>query len=284
MLNFKYISSQGTEFDLLTDDRFITECNAFNYAYSAVTFGKRYGAKVYGFEMPMKEIEAELYVFGENRKEDINELFAAFDYDVANLQPGTIVCNGYSIPAYSPSVEDASVNSENALWDKFKRKFLCPYPFWSKQTQFILFEDSGIVPEFENIKDYLPVSENGKADYEWDLMTDVGTQTSFVNTDLIGSEWMLTINSAEYPEIRIGDKIIKLDVVIGEGEYVTIDSRAKTVILHRSGGTEENIFGYRDVSVDIFTKIPRGTIEVWWEGDFTFTLALYDERTAPLWS
>ena len=285
MLSFKYISSQGTEYDLLTNNRFITECEAFDYGYEAVTFSKRYGAKVYGFEMPMKEFEAECYVFGENRKEQINELFAAFDYDVANMQPGTIVCNGYSIPAYSPSVSDTSVNTNNVLWDTFNRQFICPYPFWSKQTQFILFEDSGIVPEFENIKDYLPVSENGKADYEWDLMTNPGKQTSFVNTDLIGSEWVLTINGAvDGPVIHIGDKIIELNVNIGESEYVTIDSRTKTIILHRSGGSEENVFGYRDVSVDIFTKIPRGTIEVWWEGDFTFTLALYDERTAPLWN
>ena len=285
MLNFKYISSRGVEFDLLTNDRFITECNAFDYEYSPVTFGKRYGAKVYGFEMPMKEIKAVIYVFGENRKEQINELFAAFDYDVANMQPGMIVCNDYSIPAFSVSASEGTNNTSSLLWDSVTRTLLCPYPFWSKQTQFMLFEDSGIVTEFENIKDYLPVSENGKADYEWDLMTDVGKQTSFVNTDLVGSEWVLTINGAvNGPVIHIGDKTIELDVNIGENEYVTIDSRDKTIILHRSGGSEENVFGYRDVSVDIFTKIPRGTIEVWWEGEFTFTLALYDERTAPLWN
>ena len=285
MLNLKYIASTGTEYDLLTDDCFVTECNAFDYGFSPVTFGKRYGSKVYGFEMPQKEIEATLYVFGNNRKEQINELTAAFDYDVMNMTPGTLVCNGYSISAYGISSEESTNNSNSLLWDSFKRGFLCPYPFWSKQTQFILFEDSGIVPVFENIKDYLPVSENGKADYEWDLMTDVGKQTSFVNTDLVGSEWVLTINGAVVnPIIHIGEKIIELDVTIGESEYVTIDSRNKTVTLHRSGGTEENVFGYRDVSVDIFTKIPRGTIEVWWEGDFTFTLALYDERTAPLWN
>lgn len=285
MLNLKYIASTGTEFDLLTDDRFVSECNAFDYEFTPVTFGKRYGSKVYGFEMAQKEIEATIYVFGDNRKEQINELIAAFDYDVMNEQIGTLVCNGYSIPAYSISSSNSSNNSSYVLWDTFKRKFLCPYPFWSKQTKFELFEDTAEVPEWEDIKDYLPVSEGGKADYEFDYMTHIGKNGTLVNNDLTGSEYVLVINGAvNGPVIHIGDKIIELDVSIGENEYVTIDSRNKTIILHRSGGTEENVFGYRDVSVDIFTKIPRGTIEVWWEGEFTFTLALYDERTAPLWN
>lgn len=289
MLNFKYISSRGEEFDLLTEQRLITECGAFDYAYTPVTFGKRYGAKVYGFEMPMKEFEAEFYVFGENRKSDINELFAAFDLDVANEQAGTLVCNGYSIGAFSIAASDASNNSGSLLWDTFKRRFICPYPFWSKQSFFELFSASSDVHIFTDVKDYLPISEGGTADYPFDLMTHTGKNGSFVNEDLTGSEWQLIINGAcVNPEIRIGDNIIKLNVTIGEGETVTIDSRTKTIVLTEVDGAEVNVFGYRDVSVDIFTKIPRGFVEVWWdddaESDYSFTLALFDERTAPLWN
>lgn len=289
MLNIKYISSRGDEYELLTTETMLTECNAFDYEFSPVTFGKRYGSKVYGFEMEQKTIEGTFYVFGTDRKERINEMIAAFDYDVMNEKIGTLVCNGYSIPAYSVSASESSNNTDNVLWDTFKRTFLCPYPFWSKQTNFILFENTSFVPDFTDIKDYLPVSENGKADYEWDYMTEYGKQTSFVNADLLGSEWAITINGATAnPVIHLGDNIIQLDVTISENEYVTIDSRSKTITLHRSGGAIENIFGYRDVSVDIFGKVPRGTVNVWWDdeehSDYSFTLTLYDERTAPLWN
>ena len=285
MLNFKYISSRGNEYDLAASDSMITECNAFNYEFTPVTFGKRYGAKIYGFEMAMKQFEATLYVFGNNRKALINALFADFDYDIENEAPGTFICNGYSISGYSISASDASNNSTSLLWDSFKRKFICPYPFWSKQSQFKLFADTETPPVWEDIKDYLPVSEDGKADYEWDYMTHVGKNGTIINEDLTGSEWRIVINgAASFPEIRIGDLTISLDIEALEDEYVTIDSRAKTIILSHTDGTEENCFGYRDVSVDIFKKIPYGTVPVYWDSNFTWTIALFDERTAPLWN
>ena len=285
MLSLNYIASNGTEYDLLTDDHFATECDAFNYGFSPITFGKKYGSKVYGFEMPHKEINATLYAFGDNRKTFINELVAAFDNDVLNMTAGTLVCNGYSIPAYCIAQEECSVNSNNLLWDSFKRTFLCPYPFWSKQSFTKLFEASAVVPEWADIKDYLPVSENGKADYEWDYMTHAGKNDSFENEDLTGSEYVLVINgAASVPEIRIGELTITLNLEILSDEYVTIDSRAKTIILTHADGTTENAFGYRDVAVDIFQKIPKGDIFVYWDGNYTWTLTLYDERTAPLWN
>lgn len=289
MLNFKYISSRGNEYDLLTTAAMLTECNAFDYKYKPVTFGKRYGAKIYGFEMDIKEFEATFYVFGDNRKEYINELIADFDNDVATLSPGTFICNGYSIKGYSPSASDSSNNSSSLLWDTFARTFVCEYPFWSKQTLFQLFSETSYIPEWADIKDYLPVSEDGKADYEWDYMTHVGKNGTVVNNDLVGSEWQIIINGGTInPEIRIGDLVIQMDLTVTEGETLTIDSRTKTIILTTSGGSEENVFGYRDVSVDIFQKIPKGTLPVWWDddaqGEFSFTLALFDERTAPLWN
>lgn len=284
MLNIKYISSKGVEYDLLTNERMITECDAFDYSFSPVTFGKRYGSKIYGFEMEQKEFEATFYVFGVNRKQYLNELFAAFDYDVMNEKIGTLVCNGYSIPAYSIASSDGSQNSSSLLWDTFKRRFLCPYPFWSKQTQFKLFNVEDIEP-LENIKDYLPVSENGKADYPFDLATNTGTSGYLINEDLIGSEFVLTINGeAINPEIRIGDMKIALNVSIAPDETLTIDSRSKTVVLNKQDGTKENCYGNRDVSVDIFQKIPYGTIDIHWNDYFSFTIATYDERTAPLWN
>lgn len=285
MLNFKYISSRGNEYDLLTKASMVTECDAFNYEFTPVTFGKRYGSKIYGFEMAQKEIEATFYVFGDNRKEYINELIADFDYDVMNEQIGTLVCNGYSIPAYSIASSDSSNNSSSLLWDTFTRKFLCPYPFWSKQTFFKLFNETTVIPEWEDIKDYLPVSEDGKADYEWDFMTHIGNNDSFDNEDLVGSEWQIVINGpATNPQIIVGDNRIELETSIDTGETITIDSRAKTVVLTTTGGSQENIYGYRDVTVDIFKKIPRGIIPIYWDNLASFTLTTYDERTAPLWN
>lgn len=291
MLSFTYQSSNGNTYNLITDDKFISECNAFNYEYSPITFGKRYGAKIYGFEMPMKEFEATFYVFGENRQQQINELISAFEYDIINQESGTIgtyICNGYSIQGYSVAMSDTTQNSHTALWDSFKRKFICPYPFWSKETQFRLFQATEAEVEFTDIKDYIPVSEDGTADYPWDYMTAVGKNGTLVNEDLIGSEWVIVINGgAVNPTVVIGDLTIAMNLTVPNGASLTIDSRNKTLELNNYG-VVTNVFGYRDVSVDIFKKIPYGTQNVTWyddeNSDFSFTVALYDERSAPLWN
>lgn len=262
----------------------ITECNAFDYEFSPVTFGKRFGTKVYGFEMEAKAFEATFYVFGNNRKEYINRLFADFDYDVQNEKIGTLECNGYSIPAFSLAASGGSNNSSDLLWDTFKRKFYCPYPFWSKQTAFLVFNQPEEVVGDTDIKDYVPGSEGGTADYDYDYQTKIGSGSTFVNTDINGSDFKLIINGyAQNPSIRINGLPIDLNLTLQQNEHLTIDSREKTVVLTHSNGVKENCFGYRDVSVDIFKKIASGTVFVTW-GNFSWTLTLYDERTAPLWN
>lgn len=264
----------------------ITECNAFDYEFSPVTFGKRFGAKVYGFEMASKSFEATFYVFGQNRKEFINQFYADCDYDVQNEKIGRLVCNGYYIPAYSLSAKDGSNNSTCLLWDTFKRGFFCPYPFWTRISADVYFFEQEEEPIGNtDIKDYLPVSEGGKADYEFDYQTSIGSGDSFFNEDLIGDEFQIIINGyAENPIIRINGVEIALNVTIQNGEHLTIDSREKTIILTKTGGAKVNCYGNRDVSVDIFQKIPYGTVYVSWEGNFSWVLKTFEERTAPIWT
>ncbi len=289
MLNVSYKSSNGTTFDLLTNDRFISDCNAFDSAYKAVTFGKKYGAKVYGFEMEQKEIDLTLYFFGNNRTAQIRQLFSAFDYDVRNETPGTLICNGYSISCYAVECSDASINSSNLQWDSVKRKLLCPYPLWSKETGGATFFNSASVTDFEDVKDYYPGSEDGTADYPYDYMTNYYKTSSFTNENDLSSDFVIKImpglggQAVSSPVIRIKEMQIALDLTINPGEYITIDNRAKTIILTDSSGAEHNRYGYRDVSIDIFKRIEPGVNAVEWNGDFIWDITLFDERTAPPW-
>lgn len=282
MLSFTYVSSRGNEYDLLTNEKMITECNAFDYEFSPITFGKRYGSKIYGFEMEHKTIDVTIYFFGENRKSVINAFIADLDYDVMNEKIGKLVCNDYSIPAYGIASKDGTLNSSNALWDSIERTFIAPYPFWRKRTFAQLFEQNE-EQTFTDIKDYLPTSTGGVSDYPFDLI-----YTSFENASFENSgerDYILTINGQiDNPNIVIGDLEISLNLTIHENEYLTINGLDKTVILTRANGEKVNCYGSRDVSVDIFKKIPSGIIPVYWNGDYSFYLELYDERTAPLWN
>lgn len=290
LLSLKYTSSNGQVFDLLTDEQFITECNAFDFAYKPVTFGKKYGSKIYGFEMEQKEFDGTLYFFGGNRINKMNELFAAFEYDIRNETPGTLVCNNYSIDCYCIEASDASINSSNLNWDSVKRKFLCPYPLWSKETGGATFFNSASQIDFEDVKDYYPGSSDGTADYPYDYMTNYYKTSSFTNDNVLSSDFKIRImlppngEPVVNPVIWIKDMQIALELTINEGEILTIDNRSKSVMLTDSNGAEHNRYGYRDVAVDIFKRIEPGVNQVEWNGNFIWDITLFDERTAPPWN
>ena len=68
------------------------------------------------------------------------------------------------------------------------------------------------------------------------------------------------------------------------GEYITIDSVAKTITKTAKDGTITNIFNLRGRESYIFEKIPTGEISVSWDGDFDIDIILLEERSEPKWT
>ena len=64
------------------------------------------------------------------------------------------------------------------------------------------------------------------------------------------------------PEVTIAGHLYNVNVSIGDGEYLEIDSRQDrrnlAIILHGIYGTEDNCFGKRNVDSSPFKKIPPG--------------------------
>ena len=89
---------------------------------------------------------------------------------------------------------------------------------------------------------------------------------------------------ASNPTLHIGGHEYSVNVEVDDGEYLTIDSVAKTIFLTRNNGEKVNCFNLRNKDSYIFEKIPAGDNAITSPNDqIYFDITLLDERSEPKW-
>ena len=120
-------------------------------------------------------------------------------------------------------------------------------------------------------------------DYEFDYASELNSK-QLLNQNFIGSEFrMIIYGGCKNPSINIGGHIYQVNAELSEGEYLTIDSIAKSIVLTKYNGEQVNKFNERNRASYIFEKIPPGEHAVVWEGSFGFDITLLEERSEPKW-
>lgn len=132
-------------------------------------------------------------------------------------------------------------------------------------------------------------SEGGKnLDFAYDFPYDFTSPNaikSLTNTSFSDVDFKLTIyGEVDTPVIYIGGNAYKVNCYVAAGEYLTINSKEKTVTLTKNNGEVLNYFKYRDKGSYIFTPIPPGINAVSWAGNFGFDVTIYEERSEPKWT
>ena len=85
------------------------------------------------------------------------------------------------------------------------------------------------------------------------------------------------------PQITIGKNIYMVNIILEGAEYLTIDTRTKTIIKTMANGDAVNAFHCRKKGSAFFGKIEPGMNRVSWTGKFVFSVSIYDERSEPKW-
>lgn len=127
------------------------------------------------------------------------------------------------------------------------------------------------------------VGDNG--DYPYDYMSDQSTQVAVNNSGDGKADYQLTIyGPATDPRVTINNIAVGVDgMTVQSGEYLVIDTAAKTVTLVNTSGEHVNAFNNRIKTGPIFTQLPPGSNTVYWSGDFGFDLTIYERRREAEW-
>lgn len=109
--------------------------------------------------------------------------------------------------------------------------------------------------------------------------------STITNNSNLPSEFEMCIHGeVSGPVIQIGNNIYKLNMGIGSGERVIINTINKTIYLYDVNGNQSNVFFKQDDEYNIFEKIPSGISNVKFDSDtLEFTVTLLEERSTPKW-
>lgn len=279
MIEIKYVCSNGEEYNLIGDKMKATSGYFHEYEWKPNATEREMGATVNAFTKEPVIYDITLTVRGKEkeRKQILNKLTNAFEYDVVNLTPGRIYYGEYYIDGYVKKSSNEVSNENNSRTD-CKIEIYCPYPFWSMEQQASFYPDSANKGKPYTFLDY-PI----KYDYDYSRK-NAGTQNWNIEHFRDSNFEMLIYGPCADPRILINGYPYQIYDTLEAGEYILIKSREKTITKHLRNGTVQNIFAKRAKDKSVFALIPSGALTINWSGEFGFDIKVYKERSVPEWN
>ena len=279
MIEIKYVCSNGEEYNLIGDKMRATSGYFHAYEWKPNTTEREMGVTVNAFEKEPVTYDITLTVRGKEkeRKQILNKLTNAFEYDVVNLTPGRIYYGEYYIDGYVKKSSN-EVSSENNSRTDCKIEIYCPYPFWSMEQQESFYPDSTNKGKPYTFLDY-PITYN----YDYSRKS-AGTQNWIIDHFRDNNFEMVIYGPCADPRILINGYPYQIYETLEAGEYILIASREKTITKHLRNGTVQNIFAKRAKDKSVFALIPSGVLTLNWSGEFGFDIKVYKERSVPEWN
>ena len=154
-------------------------------------------------------------------------------------------------------------------------------PWWYRERSFV-FTERGDASE-----DGLNYPYDYPYDYGFSRRTDVYLDNeSFTDSDVL----IRMYGISESPSIVIAGNSYGVGMELELGEYVEIDTMAKTIVVTRVNGDKvsslpSRMGEYREGSGSyIFEKVPPGLSRIVWDGDFDFDVVVISRRSEPEWT
>lgn len=279
MIEIKYVCSNGEEYNLIGDKMKATSGYFHEYEWKPNATEREMGATVNAFTKEPVIYDITLTVRGKEkeRKQILNKLTNAFEYDVVNLTPGRIYYGEYYIDGYVKKSSNEVSNENNSRTD-CKIEIYCPYPFWSMEQQASFYPDSA-----NKGKPYIFLDYPIKFDFDYSRR-NTGTQNWNIEHFRDNNFEMIIYGPCADPRILINGYPYQIYDTLEAGEYILIKSREKTITKHLRNGTVQNIFAKRAKDKSVFALIPSGTLTLNWSGEFGFDIKVYKERSVPEWN
>ena len=203
-----------------------------------------------------------------------NRLFEIVEKDVLAMQHGRIILGDYYLRCYVVKSQKKNYLSTKRYLE-VTLTLTTDFPYWIKETSSNFLRND---LQHEKSK-WLEYDYDFPHDYLNDVRSDVLSNKNFV-----ASNFRLMINGpCENPIIHISDHAYQVKCTVEAGEYLTVDSVAKTITKTGVDGTITNLFNRRNKESYIFEKIPAGENSISWNGTFSFEIILHEERSEPKW-
>ncbi len=274
-MRLEYVGSAGT-IDLRNYNTCIYKANfhAYEWGYSGTE--KALGVVIDQFTKQPLQYEMTVAVRGSeaDKKAALNRLFEITEKDIIDMTPGKLYWNEHYLECYIIASETSP--SEDFWGAERTMTILAPHPFWIKEITKEFYPVS-VEEEEEEYLDY-------PYDYNYDYKLTSAGQSRWNIDHYAPSEFEMTIYGyCQDPRIVVDNHPYQIFDECDAGEYITIDSRKRTVTKTLNNGDVTNIFDLRGKEQSVFEKIPGGNVLVTWPGTFGISIRLFTERSEPKW-
>ena len=269
---FTYTNSFNETLEFGKDCLFVNENDLRDFAWGVTSKNN----KISSFKKGIVQKTIPIIIKCDSEDEGIslrNRLFEVFEKDVLARQHGKIKIGDYYLRCYITG----SKKTQYLIHKSYMVVSLTvqtDLPEWVKETT--------------STHQMSIIGGDGFLDYPYDFEYDY--QNRLVNANIVNeafapSNFVLKIEGyAHNPTLFIGNHRYSVNVTVGDGEILTIDSVNKTITLNKNG-TMVNCFNDRYRDSYIFEKIPSGTSVVTSPNEqLKFTLTLLEERSEPKWT
>lgn len=255
--------------------RMLSGTDLFDYKWS-------YGQANVGIKNVYKEASEKtitIVVTGKNYNNyryNCDKLFSIFEKDSISGRSGNIVYNGYRLPCIFVS-------------KKNPEKFITNYP---SKIEFILVPTSNgtWIKDIKKDFQFNGTSKSEFLDYPHGYPYDYLSHTGY--SDIIEIDTFLKVypvikisGKASNPFVRIADKTYGVNTNLAESDTLILDSYNKKFYIKALSGNTINVFDKR-ISNEMLDGmiLTAGTYQVYWGGEFNFSVDLICERSEPSWS
>lgn len=202
-----------------------------------------------------------------------NRLFEVMEKDVLANKHGKIIIGDYYLKCFVTGNKKKNYLKYNN-YIQATLTITTDYPSWIKETKVVFNESSG------STSDWLDYDYDYEYDYASEFNNVVINNTGFVASDFK----MIIYGFVANPKIYIDGHEYNVNVTISTGEYLTIDSQQKTIVLTKYNGEQVNCFNKRSRDSYVFEKIKSGSNVVTCEGSIKADIILIEERGEPRWT
>lgn len=265
----KFVNHLNQKIELGTNTILINENNVRDYKWA---YDKLY-EKIISFKRGITTYQIPLTIISSNKNDIANQMYEVFDKDVLAKEPGKLWCGDYYMTGYIIGEASSDFVYNKVL--KITLTFITDEPFWVKENPYLFrLNNSALVEE----------GLGYPYDYPYDFLSPINIQ-NFDNQSFRDASFVMTIYGfVENPAVTIAGNTYKVNTIVAANEFLTIDSRSKTVIKTTNRGELVNEFANRDNSSGyIFKPIPPGTHKVGMSADFNLDVTIFEERSEPVW-
>ena len=193
--------------------------------------------------------------------------------DIAAVKAGTLKYGQWYLPGYFTNKKtNGFYKCSNSI--KMTLEFITDVDKWRRENHFTYRVNDEAVEERGLGYSY---------GYPYDFLSSINAQNLY-NHSYTDSNFILNVyGPAINPAVTIAGSVYKVETELLKNEYLTINTKDKTIIKTAVKGEKVNEYANRSLDSYIFKKIPVGMNSVAVTPNCNFDIIVIEERSEPTW-